>query len=138
MALPFATDGPVCFIPPRVALILERHCKLDALRVEVRNSDPELAQVLYALHAVAMQYDPTSANGSSTTGTTEVAPSSVLMTATDVATHAGCTDHAVRLARREGRLTGTRVGGRWQFEATDVAAWVAARNGAHRVRSCDR
>jgi hypothetical protein len=124
-------------VPARVALVLEKTFDFAALRIHARGRDAEVAEVLFALHDVASQYAlesamdlPASDAGSSTPEAAEAAPSSGPMTTTDVATRAGCSDRAVRLAADQGRLAGTRSAGRWQFDPTDVALWLASRKAA--------
>src|SRR5690349_18536612 len=105
MPLPYATDGPVCIVPPRIALILEQQGRLDEFRLAQRGRDPELDAVLYALHTTAMRFDTTTSVGGCPPAPAPTPPSSsALMTAAEVADCEGCTAHNVRLARRQGRL----------------------------------
>ncbi len=127
----YSIDGPVAFVPARIALLLERTFGLDSWRINVRGRDPELDAVLASFHAVAMQYDPakttTSDCGSSSDTGAEVVRSSPELTTTAVADLFDITPRAVRLAASNGQLKGRHVGGQWRFNHHDVNAWAAAR-----------
>lgn len=129
----YAIDGPAVVVPARIALLLERHYRMDRLRVDVRGRDAELDGVLSAWHAVAMQWTPEhSGSGAGTEVVTDpepVAPSEAveLISASEVANRCGCTTRAVTKAAVERRIHGRQVAGRWLFHPNDVVAWIATR-----------
>ncbi len=120
-------------VPARVAAMLRYRFPFDDLRVQVRGKDSELDDVLMALHTAAMLYieatrdELASAVGSGVAEVAEVAASSSVMSAQQVADAVGCTNRGVRLAAARQRLAGVKVAGCWLFEIDDVATWVATR-----------
>jgi hypothetical protein len=132
----FAVDGPAVIVPGRLALLLERHLRLDRVRLDVRGADAELDALLSSWHAVSLLYAeravPASGQrGSSVDPTPEAGrrsdPMKDLLSAQDVADAVDVSSSAVRLAARQGRLAGQKVDGEWSFHRHDVAAWVATR-----------
>ena len=130
----YAIDGPAVIVPARIALLLERHYRMERLRLEVRGRDAELDGVLAAWHAAAMQWSPGSDAGSDAgtemAGGSEPAGQSDPVdpiSASEVARSCGVSPRAVTKAASEGRLRGRLVAGRWTFHPDDVAAWVAVR-----------
>lgn len=126
-------EGPAAVVPARVAAMLEYRFPFDDLRVQVRGKDSEFDDVLMALHTAAMLYveatrnELASAVGSGVAEVAEVAASSSVMSAQQVADAVGCTDRGVRLAASKQHLAGVKVAGCWWFEIDDVATWVATR-----------
>jgi excisionase family DNA binding protein len=86
--------------------------------------------VLVALRVAAAHWREQVATSPSgrTDDPTEEAPSpSPSMSTSEVAARAGCTQRAVRLAIRDGRLPGELVGGRWLVRPEDAEHYRAAR-----------
>lgn len=136
----YTVDGRAVIVPARVALLVERYFGAAAwqrLRDELYvRRDVEACEVLRALHAEALLVResvtcaPSASCGSTVAERAEVAAPSSVMTTTDVAIEAGCTDRAVRMAAREGRLLGRLEDRRWVFDRSDVAEWLASRPAA--------
>ena len=120
-------------VPARVALVLERAFDFNKLRVRLRGQDPEIDDVLLGLHTAAAgfvnrQTEAVASDcGSTVAPSSEVPSGSTLMTASQVADVAGCTERAVTLAATTGRLDGLKLAGRWMFRVDEAAAWVATK-----------
>ncbi len=128
----FAVEGAAVVVPGAIALVLERELKLNALRLEVRGRNRLLDAVLSDWHTVALMHADQVASdfGIAVAATPEVATCSqpTGMSTTQVADAVGCDPRTVRLAAKQGRLTGVRsVGGYWWYAIEDVAAWAARR-----------
>lgn len=118
---------PVVIMPARVSAWLSRHAGLDRLRIENRGNDPEVDNVLFALHLQALAWR-TSVTGSSQAAEPEELPA--LMSTAQVADHLDVTDRAVRHAIKEGRLKAHRDGSRWKVAIEDLTHYMAARRAA--------
>ena len=122
-------------VPGWVCSYLEQLLDLSSLRKRVRGKSTQLDDVLMAIHAAHLLTNKaevarlTSGDaGSAVARQAEVRSPLSVMSCSQVADAADCTDRAVRLAAASGRLVGTKNGeGRWVFAANDVAAWTATR-----------
>lgn len=103
-------------IPPRIAYVLETRASLSTLRTSTRGDDSELDSVLNAIRWLAMEWS-VRANGSAPRKPTEGAVN--WYSPAQVATRTGLTEHAVRLAIREGRIPATKHDGRWHISPAD-------------------
>jgi len=109
-------------ITPRQAYVLEQAARLTELRSKIRGNDSELDQVLHDIRLMAMAW-AASVNGRTTRKATEATVN--WYSPAQVAAQTGVTEHAVRLAIREGRLSATKTEGRWQVTPADYAAYRA-------------
>lgn len=131
MPSPFLVEGPSVLVPARVAALLERELKLDALRVRVRGRDRELDLILLAWHAVSAQWlgeqrdQACFRSGGNVFGELRKQPDH--WSTEEVAALADCRTRTVTAAATAGRLVGEQVAGRWQFRPEDVAHWRATR-----------
>lgn len=132
----FTIDGPVVVLPARICAVLESELDLDALRLKARSGrDIVVHDALQAIRAVALQYveevrqEVASDTRSTHLPAQEVAPrsESMLFGTRQVAAQAQLSPRAVTLAARNGRLRGALVSGRWWFDESDVALWLASR-----------
>lgn len=120
-------DAPVVVIPARVCAWLERHARLNEVRIRERGSDPEVDAVLVALRLAALTWR-TAATGSPVAAKPE-APADLnqWLSTTQAADILYITDRAVRLAISEKRLPATLVNGRWRITREDIRHFAAAR-----------
>ena len=135
MARSYRIEGPAVVVPARVAALLERHLRLDRVRVEVRGADAELDAVLSDWAVVAKQHRQVSHQVSSIAPHTKPAAQSTAdddpwLSARQVADLVGVTAVAVRKARRQGRLTGRHIDGAWKFHRDEVERWRSERTAA--------
>ncbi|TFB92777.1 helix-turn-helix domain-containing protein [Cryobacterium sp. HLT2-28] len=114
-------------IPPRIAYILETNIRLTTFRSQSRGNDQELDAALNAIRWAAMQW-AASVNGSQHGEATE-APTRLRnwYTPAQIATKTGITEHAVRLAIREGRLPAEKVDRMWTVSPADYSNFITAR-----------
>lgn len=129
-------QGVVVVVPARVARWLAERVDLNRLRVAVRGDDPEVYEVLAALHLAALHEErrrSTSGTGSENfrrrDGSAEVQSVSESMSATEAAEVLDLSDRAVRLACEQRRLPGEKVDGRWRLRRIDVEQLAAGRAG---------
>ncbi|MFJ5693316.1 helix-turn-helix domain-containing protein [Arthrobacter sp. NPDC093125] len=123
-------NGPVVVIPARVCAWLERHAKLNEVRIQERGADPEVDAVLVALRLAALTWR-TTATGTPVAAKPEVAPDlNQWLSTGQAADRLGITDRAVRLAIQEQRLHATNVAGRWRITREDLEHFSAAKNAA--------
>jgi hypothetical protein len=131
MPSPFVVEGPAVILPARIAAGLERALHLDEYRIRVRGHDRDLDEVLAAWHGSALHWAGSASEQArfraQFPSLDDLRNLPDALTAEDVAAHVNRTQHAIRKAAREGRLTGERIAGRWQFRPEDVAAWQATR-----------
>lgn len=118
---------PITVVPARVAAWLERNAGLNQLRIESRGNDPEVDNVLVALHTSALTWR-TSVVGSDQASEAEELPRWI--TVQEAAYRLYVTDRAVRLAIQEGRLKATRQHNRWLIATEDFIHYQNARNAA--------
>lgn len=119
--------APVVVIPARVCAWLERHARLNEVRIRERGSDPEVDAVLVALRLAALTWR-TTATGTPVAAKPE--PASELnqwLSTTQAADILYITDRAVRLAISEKRLPATFVNGRWRITREDTQHFAAAK-----------
>ena len=122
-------------VPGWVCSYLEQLFDLSSLRKRQRGQNTEFDDVLMAMHTAHLLTQKAEVerltsgmSGSAIARQAEVRSPSSVMSCSQVADAADCTNRAVRLAATSGRLVGTKNGeGRWVFAADDVAAWTAAR-----------
>lgn len=120
-------DAPVVVVPARVCAWLERHARLNEVRVENRGADPEVDAVLVALRLAALTWR-TSATGTPVAAKPEPATDlNQWLSTTQAADILYITDRAVRLAISEKRLPATQVNGRWRITREDVQHFAAAK-----------
>ena len=86
--------------------------------------EPEVRDVFDAFVAAAAFVD----ESKRAKGSPNLSLSAHSHSAPQVAELAGVSEQAVRLAAREGRLPGRRVGRAWNFEREDVERWIEARS----------
>lgn len=119
-------DAPVVVIPARVCAWLERHARLNEVRIRERSSDPEVDAVLVALRLAALTWR-TTATGSPVAAKPEAASElNQWLSTTQAADILYITDRAVRLAISEKRLPATLVNGRWRITREDIQHFAAA------------
>lgn len=112
-------------VPARVAAWLERHAGLDEYRRANRGTDPDVDDVLNALHQVALAWR------GSATGTRDAQPpepaahSPQWLTSTQAAEILNITDRGVRKAIRTGHLKAENLGGRWRISLEDTHHYKA-------------
>ncbi|MEZ7240788.1 helix-turn-helix domain-containing protein [Rhodococcus sp. GXMU-t2271] len=121
-------DGHVVIVPARVAAWLERRADLNTLRINSRGLDPEIDAVLGALRISSLVWR-NSVDGTTPTEPTEpTAPSPQWMSTSQVATHLGITDRAVRKAIARGALHAENIDGRWLIDRDELTDYRATRN----------
>lgn len=114
--------GPEVRISGRVAALLNRHARLDEFRRTIRGRDPELDAALVALrHAGEEWITRSTGSGTERAEPAEPAPRSETMNTTAAATQLRITERAVRKAITDGRLTATKIDGRYRITREDVA-----------------
>lgn len=119
--------GPVVIIPARVCAWLERHARLNEVRIQERGSDAEVDAVLVALRLAALTWR-TTATGTPVAAKPEAATDlNQWMSTTQAAERLSITDRAVRLAIQEQRLHATNVAGRWRISREDIQHFAAAK-----------
>lgn len=123
-------NAPVVVIPARVCAWLERHARLNEVRIRERGADPEVDAVLVAVRLAALTWR-TTATGTPVAAKPE-APADLnqWMSTGQAAARLGITDRAVRLAIQEQRLHATNVAGRWRITKEDLQHFTAAKNAA--------
>ena len=139
-------QDPIVTLPARTAALIESVWPaIDEVRTAMRGRNDEVYAALLAIrmaslhvrarseHALRAERGSTCAcsdlTGTPVADVSEHAASSSrqVVTSSDVARRAGVTTRAVLLARQRDRLRGELVGGRWRFDETDVAVWMATR-----------
>jgi hypothetical protein len=114
---------PICIIPGRSAAYLENYAGLDEYRIANRGTDPDVDNVLMALHQVALAWR------GAATGTRQAvkpAPDAPLfMSTTQAAIQTQRGERAIRKACTEGRLKAHQLNGRWQISREDIAHYKA-------------
>lgn len=120
----------------RVCAVLVHELDLDTLRRRARsNRDSTVYDALQSIHAVALQHVEEVRQEIASDTRSTVAPEPEVAARSDsmklgtsaVATQARVSARAVTLAAQKGRLRGALVGGRWWFDESDVASWLASR-----------
>jgi excisionase family DNA binding protein len=115
-------DGSV-IVPPRIAAWLEQHAGVTGdLRVRLRGMDPEAYEVLAALHLAALHHSSSAAGTKVDRSQRFTTRSRVLLTTSEAAQQANVTDRCIRKWIAEGRLLGTKHGGRWLIERNALYA----------------
>lgn len=120
--------APVVVIPARVCAWLERHARLNEVRIRERGSDPEVDAVLVALRLAALTWR-TTATGSPVAAKPEEPASlnQMWFSSREAADRLGVTDRAVRLAIQERRLNAASINGRWRITKEDIEHFAAAK-----------
>jgi excisionase family DNA binding protein len=118
--------GDVVIVPVRIAHMLANRGNLEDLRIFARGVDPELYNVLAALHRGALQWR-TSATGSDDAVKPEVDRDLKWLSTTEAAELLNMTDRGIRDAITKGRLKATTVAGRHRISRTDFEHYRAAR-----------
>ncbi len=119
--------APVVVIPARVCAWLERHARLNEVRIRERGADAEVDAVLVALRLAALTWR-TTATGSPVAAKPEAtADLNQWLSTTQAADILYITDRAVRLAIAEKRLPATQVNGRYRIAREDIQHFAAAK-----------
>lgn len=119
--------APVVVVPGRVCAWLERHARLNEVRIENRGVDAEVDAVLVALRLAALSWR-TSATGTPVAAKPEAtADLNQWLSTTQAADILYITDRAVRLAISEKRLPATQVNGRYRIAREDIKHFAAAK-----------
>ncbi len=119
-------SGPVVILPARVAALLEARFPMARLRADLRGTDPEVSNVLLALHEAARRWH-SSVTGTKSAPPPEPAGSSNWVSTTSAAARSGVTDRAIRRAISEGRLDAIRSEGRWRISTSALTDYINAR-----------
>jgi len=120
-------SGGIVIVPGRIAALLERYARLDALRVSARGQDPQFDEVMVALHIAAVQWR-TSAVGTKQAPIPEVGPSSLWVGSAEAELALRITPRAVVLAISEGRLRAEKVSGQWRISREDLTHFTINRS----------
>ena len=119
--------APVVVVPARVCAWLERHARLNEVRIENRGADAEVDAVLVALRLAALTWRA-SATGSPVAAKPEATADLNQWVGTKQAADIlYITDRAVRLAISEKRLPATQVNGRYRIAREDIQHFAAAK-----------
>lgn len=119
--------GTVVIIPARVCAWLERHARLNEVRIQERGADAEVDAVLVALRLAALTWR-TTATGTPVAAKPEATTDlNQWLSTTQAADILYITDRAVRLAISEKRLPATLVNGRWRITREDIQHFAAAK-----------
>ena len=118
-------NAEVVILPQRIAAWLERHARLNELRVEVRGADAEVDAVLAAIRLAALAYR-TAVCGTDQGKQAEGEQPSVMSTQ-QVADQLHLHPRTIRLAIAEKRLRAEQVDGRWRVTREDFEHYRAAR-----------
>lgn len=111
--------APIVVVPARAAAWLYRKCDLDALRIEMRGTDPEISNVLVALKVAGLSW-AASATGREPATKAEVERTSKSVGTATAAQLLKITQRAVGLAIAEHRLPATKIDGRWTIAREDL------------------
>ncbi|KTR11068.1 helix-turn-helix domain-containing protein [Curtobacterium citreum] len=125
-------------VPGRVIAYLERAARLDDFRIQHRGQDPQVDEVLRAMHIAALRWRtavtaaaaPAPSSVDTTAHTTPAQPdgeSSYGLTTGQAAARLGVGAEAVRKAIREGRLPAEQHDGRWRITPEVIEHYRAAR-----------
>ncbi|WP_373461515.1 helix-turn-helix domain-containing protein [Pseudarthrobacter sp. W1I19] len=112
--------APVVVVPARVCAWLERHARLNQVRIENRGADAEVDAVLVALRLAALTWRSTATGSPVAVKPEATADLNQWLSTTQAADILYITDRAVRLAISENRLPATQVNGRYRIRREDV------------------
>ncbi|KGJ72727.1 hypothetical protein GY21_13555 [Cryobacterium roopkundense] len=113
-------------MPARIAAMLERHARLDELRISARGVDAEFDAVMVAFHIAATEWR-TTALGRTQAPKPEAGPLSEWVSTAEAGSALHITTRAVVLAISEGRIRANKVSGNWRIAREDLEHHKAAR-----------
>ncbi len=122
------SNGPVVWVDGETAHHLEFIVAAGLRLAHQKNAvvPPKVLEFARDVTIVAGHYRMTvsGASGANATSPAPESPVRVTLAAQEVADLAGISRNGVAEAARRGRLVGRQVGGRWQFDPTDVQKWL--------------